>query len=335
MKNSVNSINFLNKTLFIAILLLNIFFVYIVLITVDYLMITYITILNGFLNVLLFGLYFYVNSRYQKDLSSLVRSFKDFIDNKTNSIGANKPIFIENKSIETLFKNISIKNNLLKKDFKDLKNVFEKFIPQDIYKEIGFKGYEKVILGSCISKNLTVMFLDIVGFTTMSENITPERTLLLLNIYFDGIGEIIYKNGGYIDKFLGDGIMIIFEAENSDNSIICAIEIQDFIKKFQISTIGKKINIGIGINSGEVIVGTIGTKKRMDATVIGDSVNISSRLEGLTRKFSKSIIISENTFDLIKNKQNFMINHLGKETLSGRSKDVNIYHVEEFYNVTV
>lgn len=124
------------------------------------------------------------------------------------------------------------------------------------------------------------MFLDIMRFTTVSENIKdPYRALLLLNIYFDGIGEIIYKHHGYIDKYLGDGILAIFDESNTDDAIRAAIEIQEFIKKFQISTIGRHIDIGIGINTGNVIMGTIGTKRRMDATVIGDTVNVASRLE--------------------------------------------------------
>jgi len=78
---------------------------------------------------------------------------------------------------------------------------------------------------------------------------TPERALLLLNIYFDGIGELVYQHGGYIDKFLGDGIMIIFEQETSDDTLSCAIEIQEFIKRLKISSFGERMSIGIGINA--------------------------------------------------------------------------------------
>lgn len=335
MGKSKNSISFLNNMLFCVIFLLNIFYIFIISISDSYILSVYAAILNSFLNICMFGIYFYLNSRYQKDLWSIVKSFRDFIENKTSTIITTKPIFIENKTLETLFKNIFIKNNLLKKDFNDLKDVFEKFIPQDIYKEIWFRWYEKVVLWNCISKNLTIMFLDIVWFTTMSEYITPERTLFLLNIYFDWIGEIIYKNRWYIDKFLWDWIMVIFEEEHSDSALACAIEIQDFIKKFQISALWKKINIWIWINSWEVIVWTIWTKKRMDATVIWDSVNIASRLEWLTRKFGKSIIISQNTFDILKKNSNFLINHLSKEKLSWKSKEIDIYNVEEFYNMEI
>jgi len=140
------------------------------------------------------------------------------------------------------------------------------------------------------------MFLDIMKFTTVSENIAdPYRALLLLNIYFDGIGEIIYRYHGYIDKYLGDGMLAIFDENHTDDAIHAAIEIQEFIKKFQISAVGRYIDIGIGINTGSVIVGTIGTKRRMDATVIGDVVNTASRLESLTREYPHRIIVSEDT----------------------------------------
>jgi class 3 adenylate cyclase len=80
------------------------------------------------------------------------------------------------------------------------------------------------------------MFLDIIGFTRISETLTPDKTLLLLNIYFDGISEIVYRHNGYIDKFLGDGIMIIFDQETSDSALICAMEIIRFMNKFRISS---------------------------------------------------------------------------------------------------
>jgi adenylate cyclase len=237
--------------------------------------------------------------------------------------------------METLFKKSYIKNNLLKKDLKDLHSVFEKFIPADIFKTIGFRWYEKIVLGSSHKTQLQVMFLDILGFTSISEQISPERALLLLNIYFDGIGELIYKHGWYIDKFLGDGIMIIFEQENSDNSLSCAIEIQDFIKRFQISSIGKKINIGIGINAWEVIVGTIGTKRRMDATVIGDTVNTASRLEGLTRKYEKNIILSQSVVERLENPKRFSLHEIDTVALKGREQSTKIFSLDDFFVVEI
>lgn len=283
-------------------------------------------------NTVLIITYLTLNRRYRDDYHNLIASFRETMKEETSPhFQSNTHFFLENKEIETLFKKSYIKNNLLKKDFNDLRQVFEKFIPEDIYKEIGFRGYERIVLGSARTKRLNVMFLDIMGFTSISEQITPERSLLLLNIYFDGIGDLIYKHGGYIDKFLGDGIMIIFEQENSDDALSCAIEIQDFIKRFQISSIGKKISIGIGINAGEVIVGTIGTKRRMDATVIGDTVNTASRLEGLTRKHEKNIILSQSVVDSIANPERFSLHKIDTVTLKGREQSTKIFSLDDFF----
>ena len=160
------------------------------------------------------------------------------------------------------------------------------------------------------------MFLDIMKFTTVSETISdPYRALLLLNIYFDGIGEIIYSHHGYIDKYLGDGMLAIFDETHTDDALHAAIEIQEFIRKFQISTVGRYIDIGIGINTGSVIVGTIGTKRRMDATVVGDVVNTASRIESLTRDNLYHIIITKDTYDSLKYKEIFSFHDLGKTEL--------------------
>lgn len=121
--------------------------------------------------------------------------------------------------------------------------------------------------------------------------------------------------GGYIDKYLGDGILIIFDQEFPDDALRASIEIQEFIKKFQIGTIGRHLRIGIGINTGEVTIGTIGTERRMDATVIGDAVNIAARLEDLTRMYDAGIIISEDTLNKLKEKEIFYLRFLSNEHL--------------------
>jgi adenylate cyclase len=179
------------------------------------------------------------------------------------------------------------------------------------------------------------MFLDIMKFTTVSESMSdPYRALLLLNIYFDGIGEIIYKYHGYIDKFLGDGILAVFDNSNSDDALHAAIEIQEFMKKFQISTIGKCIEIGIGISTGTVIMGTVGTKRRMDATVIGDTVNIAARLQDLTHiQPDYKILITSETFQSLAFPELFSTHDLGENTLSGKEEKVKIYGIDIFEKI--
>lgn len=271
------------------------------------------------------------------------RDFKWNLD-RFHKLQENKPfeesdhqdnVFMENSHMSSLFKKTYIAWKLAEKDLHEMQEIFKKFIPEDIYKEIGAKWYERLMLGDSKRKILTVMFIDIIGFTTITEKLEPIRALMLLNIYFDGIGQIVYAHGWFIDKYLGDGIMIVFDSPHPDNAVKCAIEIHDYMKKFQITSLGKKIGVWIGINTGEVIMGTVGTKKRMDATVIGDTVNTASRLEWLTRKYKKGIIISKESYDALESKKWFNIEYLGYEAPEWKTREVTLYSVSEYYQVSI
>lgn len=239
--------------------------------------------------------------------------------------------FKEAYALEKIFKKLILKNNLITKDLHDMSEFQKKFLPQDIYAELWIKWSNTINLWNFKIKKIAIMFIDVVWFTSISEQITPERALFLLNIYFDGIGEIIMKNKGYIDKYLWDGIMVIFESENIDDAIKASIEINEFIEKFKIGEIGKKIQIGIGINYGEVILWTIGTKKRMEATVIGDTINTASRLQDLTRNYDCNIIISENVYKNLSKKDIYSIKSLWVQELRGKQRKIEIYTVDPYY----
>ena len=273
-----------------------------------------------------------INSRYWSEHAKVFQHFSTFIrDKKDPDIMPQWEEFTENAEFLSLFKRTYVENKLLKKDYNDFKKVFDTFIPQEIHSKIGFRGYERIVLGTAERKRLTIMFLDIMKFTTVSESIAdPYRALLLLNIYFDGIGDIIYSHHGYIDKYLGDGILAIFDDDHTDDAIHAAIEIQEFIRKFQISTIGRYIDIGIGINTGSVIMGTIGTKRRMDATVIGDVVNTASRIESLTRDNQYHILIAKDTHDSLVNRELFSLHDLGETMLRGKTNPISLYGVDTF-----
>lgn len=280
---------------------------------------------------MLFG-YTMLNARYWAEHEQVFKHFSTFIrEKKDPEPMPQDELFDENARFLSLFKRTYVEHKLQKKDYNDFKKLFDTFIPKEIYDRIGFRGYERIVLGTAERKRLTIMFVDIMKFTTMSETISdPYRALLLLNIYFDGIGEIIYRHHGYIDKYLGDGMLAVFDDDHTDEAVHAAIEIQEFIKKFQISTIGKYIEVGIGINTGSVIVGTIGTKRRMDATVIGDVVNIASRLESMTRDQAYRIIISHDTYESLKHRELFSTHDLGKVTPRGKNEPVHILGVDTF-----
>lgn len=244
-----------------------------------------------------------------------------------------KLIYKENEEIYNIFKKIYVKRNIIEKDYNELKEVFTKFIPEWLISEVWEAGAEKIVPGISIKKHLNIMFLDIIWFTSITEKLPPERALLLLNIYFDWIVDIIKDNWGYIDKFLGDWIMIIFDAINSDKCIKASIEIQNYIKKFQINEVWKKISIWIWINSWDVILWTIWSAKRMEITVIWDTVNTASRIENMTRQLKQNILISESTYKSLSNPNLFIINELWVKKLRGKRDKIKVLWVENHINM--
>lgn len=317
-----------NKLLLIIFLIINIILLTSVIFFSRAQLLWYLIYVNIFINFLTVAIYLYLNEKRRIEFNNLMIIFKNIIEDKEIYSIPKNALYSENKEISSLIKRSYIKWNLQKKDLVDLNSVFEKFVPKDIYKQIWYRWSEKISLWNWIIKNVTIMFLDIMWFTKISETMTPDRALFLLNIYFDWIGEIIYEHWWYIDKFLWDWIMVLFEHVNSDKAISCALNIQEFIKRFQMSNIWKYLNIWIWINSWEVIMWTVWTKQRMDATVIWDNVNIASRLEWLTRKYDKKIIIGQNTYDIIDNKEIFTINHIWEQKLSWKKQKIKIYSIE-------
>jgi len=293
-----------------------------------------------FLNLIILIIFFVLNKKYNHELNEKKNDVKVFSDNilKWNNLWVKnlllKRIFYkENEDTYKLFKNIYIKKNILIKDYNDLKSVFLKFVPESFLREVGEMWTDKISLWVSVKKYLNIMFLDIVGFSTISEKLTPDKALLLLNIYFDWIVEIINSNWWYIDKFLWDWIMIIFDNLKSDSVIKSAIEIQNFISKFQVSEVWKKISIGIGINSWDVILWTIWSRNRMEITIIWDAVNIASRIEWLTRTYKKNILISENTYNNIGNKKDFITSEIWYKSLKWKLTKIKLYSVESVLNL--
>lgn len=285
------------------------------------------------LSFVIFWYFTFLNAKYWGEYEKILSSFTFLMRNKNKNLDftGKQEEFDENARFLSLMKRTYVEQNLMRKDYADLKNVYEKFIPKKIHDEIGFQSYEKIVLGTAVTKEYTIMFLDIKGFSAMCEEIhDPYRTLLLLNIYFDGIGERITKHGGYIDKYLGDGILAIFDDKSTDKCISAAVEIQEYIKTFQMSTIGKQIHVGIGINRWKVTLGTIGTDARMEATVIGQAVNITAGLEKLTRVYNAYTIISETVYEGITNLNDFAIEYLSEESIKGRQKPIKIYIVKGY-----
>lgn len=183
-------------------------------------------------------------------------------------------------------------------------------------------------------KEISIFFSDIRGFTTISENMkSPDKLIDFLNSYMTPMTDIIIKNRGTVDKFIGDAIMAYWNApkrleNHADFALKSAIEQIDELKKLNIELQKQDyppIDIGIGLNTGDCIVGEMGSRGRSDYTCIGDSVNLASRLEGLNKKYNTNIIISEFFLDKLSNPSIYNIQELGSEMVKGKHEVVKIF----------
>ncbi len=222
--------------------------------------------------------------------------------------------------------------NRMAKNLKEkelVKNMFSKYLSPDIADYI-LNNPEEVKLGG-ENRELTIMFADIRSFTSLSENFPPQDIVNLLNSFFTSMVDIIFEYKGTLDKFLGDGLLAIFGApvkypNHAYNSVKAAVNMVNYIKEYNKKR--KKwgyepIHIGIGLNTGEAIIGNIGSKQRAEYTVIGDTVNTCSRIEGLTGK--NEVYISQSTFELVKN--DIIYEYIGKKKVKNKKYPIDIYKV--------
>ena len=213
-----------------------------------------------------------------------------------------------------------------------IRNKFSKKVSSAVADTLIKKGDKDILEAK--KKEVTVFFSDIRGFTSMSENFKdPKQLIEFLNLYMTPMAKIIIKNGGTIDKFIGDSIMAYWNApldtkNHADMAVKSALQQIKELNKLNISLKKKNfpsIEIGIGINSGMVVVGEMGSEDRSDYTIIGDSVNLGTRLEGLCKTYDAKIIISEFTKRRLNEK--YDIRFLDKVQVKGKSESVNIYKV--------
>jgi adenylate cyclase len=211
-----------------------------------------------------------------------------------------------------------------------MRNRLERFhSPQVI--EMILKGNQESIDTIMEPKDLTstILFTDIVEFTGLSEKMPPREINMILNQHFSQATDIIFDHDGTLDKFLGDGLMAIFGApmEKKDDAFR-AVKAAHIIRKEFKHTMKeinpkKKFNIRIGVNTGRVVAGNIGSPKRMDYTVIGDPVNTAKRLESIAQP--NQILIGPETYKRVKGK--FNIKNIGPQKLKGKSSAIMVYEV--------
>jgi adenylate cyclase len=192
------------------------------------------------------------------------------------------------------------------------------------------------------TKELTFLFSDIRGFTPISEKYqkNPQGLTVVINKFLTPMTNIIMNNGGTIDKYMGDCIMAFWNApidtaNHKELAIKSALEMIDKLKELNDSDgfgDGNKLNIGIGINSGKAVVGNMGSEQRFDYSVLGDAVNLASRLEGVSKNYDATLVIGEDTYKDVSKLYNFK--KLDDVQVKGKSNKVAIYTIQEGYDST-
>jgi len=219
-----------------------------------------------------------------------------------------------------------------------IRNIFQKYVPNDVIEQF-FSNPETMLKGE--DRNLAVLFSDIRSFTQISEKMTPSDIVESLNAYFGRMVEVIMNRKGIVDKYIGDAIMAFFGApvqheDDAMQAVLSGFEMLRTLNDFNQEQQKRKrptFRVGIGINFGSVTVGNIGSERKMDYTVIGDMVNLASRLEGLTKVYHEPFIISQHVYTLVKKR--IPCRMIDRVVVRGRTTGVGIYTPRNEFTNTV
>ena len=211
---------------------------------------------------------------------------------------------------------------------------FRRFVPQQFISLLKKEDIMDINLGDHLEQNMTVFFSDLRNFTTLSESMTPEENFNFINSYLKRMGPCIRQNHGFIDKYIGDAIMALFPV-SSDHAIQATVDfyeqLEEYNKRRVIEQNYQAVEIGIGIHSGILAMGTIGESERMDTTVISDTVNLAARLESATKTYGVRTLISEATYNEISDKDQFSFRSMDYFMAKGKSKKILVYESLDCY----
>ncbi|WP_445174187.1 adenylate/guanylate cyclase domain-containing protein [Microcoleus sp.] len=211
----------------------------------------------------------------------------------------------------------------------ELTDAYGRFVPHQFLNLLGYESIIDVNLGDQVQQEMSVLFADIRDFTTLSETMTPQENFNFINAYLSRMEPAITRNNGFIDKYIGDAIMALF-SDFADDAVKAGIAMLNILTNYNEDRqrVGYiPIQIGIGINSGSLMLGTVGGKSRMDSTVISDAVNLASRIEGLTKDYSVPLLISHQTLERLRNPADYAIRVVDKVQVKGKSQYVVVYEV--------
>jgi adenylate cyclase len=222
-------------------------------------------------------------------------------------------------------------NTIRKNAFEEqrlLTQSFERFVPKRFLNLLGKESITDVRLGDNVLKDMSVLFTDIRSFTSMSERMTPQENFQFLNAYLQRVDPVVVAHNGVVDKYIGDAVMALFET--ADDAVEAALEMLLKLEEFNVERVRDQeepIRVGIGINSGELMLGTIGAAGRMEGTVISDAVNLASRIEGLTKRFKTSLLISDGCRSRLVHPERFTLKSFEAVHVRGKREVITVWEV--------
>ena len=217
----------------------------------------------------------------------------------------------------------------LLKEQRALTDAYARFVPVEFMRLLGKRKITEVELGDHREMRMTILFSDVRSFTTIAENLTPKDTFILLNEYLGRMAPVIAKHGGFVDKYMGDGIMALFPAD-SNEAVAAAEDMHRTLIAWNTEREREglfTLEIGVGLNTGDMMVGTIGAAGRMEGTVISDCVNTASRIESLNKLYGTAVLLSESTFRTIPESHRYNFRLLDRVRVKGKSEPVMLYEL--------
>ncbi|MDX1961446.1 MAG: AAA family ATPase [Leptospiraceae bacterium] len=224
---------------------------------------------------------------------------------------------------------ISYNNAKIYGELESMAESFARFVPRQFLEFLGKNRIQDISIGDAKRHRMTILFSDIRNFTGLSEKLAENDTFEFLNSYMRVMEPVIQKHQGFIDKFIGDAIMALFP-DSPNNAVKASIEMKEALAKFNTDRRkeGKEdIQFGVGLHVGEIMLGTIGTSTRLETTVVGDAVNLASRLESMTKVIQTSVLISDSVAKEIPIEDQLYIREIGLVKVKGKEKSILLYEL--------
>lgn len=232
----------------------------------------------------------------------------------------------------TLEQRVEEQTRVIRAQLEQLQEInlsYSRFVPFEFMEELGRESILDVKLGDHVHDEMTVLFSDIRSYTSLAESMSPQETFNFLNTYLRRIGPVIRDHHGFVNQYYGDGIMAIFP-KTPEDAVQAGIDMLERVKQYNVTRRDKRrepIRIGIGVNTGMLMLGIIGDGRRADTGVVADTVNTAARMEGLSKYYGVSLIISDTTVTQIPEPQRYALRFLDLVQVKGKKNPMKIYEV--------